>query len=97
MWMPPGYELVSSTYIAYTLCIVYEFDRGWSTTMEAKPSTLLMEGGGDELLVEECIVSGELAMSASEVEGRAKEGGIAKRPREMEASQFLTCRWEVDV
>jgi nitrogen regulatory protein PII len=56
-----------------------------------------MEGGGNESLMEECIVSGELAMSASEVEGRGTEGRMAKRPREMEASQFLRSRWEVDV
>ena len=49
------------------------------------------------MLAEEGVLSGELGISASDVEGRAKKGRIARRPGEMEGSQFQSCQCGVDV
>ncbi|MCX6026217.1 MAG: hypothetical protein NTY23_08180, partial [Chloroflexi bacterium] len=56
---------------------------GWC---EAWLANLTVEG--NELLAEEGVLSGELGMSASDVEGRAKKDRIARRPGELEGSVF---------
>jgi len=65
---------------------------GWG---EARPADLAMEE--DELLAEEDVLGSELGLAASEVEGRAKEDRMARRPGEMEASQFQRCQCGAEV
>ncbi|MGA2112844.1 MAG: hypothetical protein ABSG98_11965 [Anaerolineales bacterium] len=42
----------------------------------------------DELLAKEGVLGNELGLAASEVEGKPEKGRKARRPGEMEASQF---------
>jgi hypothetical protein len=54
---------------------------GWG---EPWPVNLAVED--DELLAEEGVLRNELGIAASEIEGRAENDGIAKRPGELEES-----------
>ena len=65
---------------------------GWGETWLAD---LAMED--DELLAEEGVLGNELGFAASEIEGRAKEDRIARRPGEMEASRFQGCQCGAEV
>ena len=60
---------------------------GWG---EAWLADLAMEE--DKLLAEEGVLGNELGLAASEVEGKPEKDRIARRPGEMEASQFQRCQ-----
>ena len=54
---------------------------GWG---EAWPANLAVED--DELLAEECVLGNEFGIAASEIEGGAEKGRIARRSGELEGS-----------
>ena len=46
----------------------------------------------DELLAEEGVLRNECGVAASEIEGRAEKDSVARRPGEIEGSQFQRCQ-----